>query len=150
MLTTLIWIALGILIFIRQFQPHQLTSRTLILAPAALGFVGLHGLNYLDSVGAAAFFAVNAAVAVAFGVWRGYTFRVWSQKGGTWLQGTMTTLLLWVAAVAVRAVLMGVGYAAGLSNAGAGLQLALLLGITFAVQNAVLWMRSTVRPFALA
>lgn len=150
MFTALIWIAVAILVFVRQFQPHPLQSRFLVIGPAILAFVGLQGLTYLDSVEAAAFFSLNAAVAVAFGVWRGYTFRVWAQNGEPWLQGTLATLMLWIAAVAVRVVLMGVGHAAGLSAAGTVAQLSLLLGITFAAQNAVIWLRTTYRPAALA
>jgi hypothetical protein len=150
MFTALVWIAVAILVFVRQFQPHPLKSRFLVIGPAILAFFGLQGLTHLDSVEAAAFFALNTAVAVIFGIWRGYTFRVWAQNGEPWLQGTFAKLTLWVAAVAVRVVLMGVGHAAGLTSAGTVAQLALLLGITFAAQNAVIWIRTTYRPTALA
>lgn len=150
MVAALIWIAVALLIFVRQFQPQPLRSRALLLGPAVLGFVGLQGLAHLTTLEADAFFALNAAVAVAFGVWRGTTFRVWKQNARPWLQGTLWTLVLWVVSIAVRVALMGVGRAAGLTNAGALAQLALLLAITFAAQNAVLWMRATDRTFALA
>ena len=92
MVAALIWIAVALLIFVRQFQPQPLRRRALLLlGPAVLGFVGLQGLAHLTTLEADAFFALNAAVAVAFGVWRGTTFRVWKQnargRSGPWCSG---------------------------------------------------------------
>lgn len=62
--------------------------------------------------------AVEAACAVAFGVLRASTVRVWRDETGVpWSRGTGWTLLGWLASAAARVALFGAGHALGLASA---------------------------------
>jgi hypothetical protein len=150
MVTTLLFVAAGIYFVIRQFQPHALNSRTLVMMPLIFGFLGLRGLGQVQGLDAIALLSVNAVAAVALGAWRGQTFRLWTQGGQPWVQGTLATLGLWVASFALRIGLMAVGHLAGISTAASGAELMLLLSITFGAQNAIIWMRTMDRTAILA
>jgi len=144
MASTVIWIAVAALLFIRQFQPHPARGNLLLFAPLILVFLGIRGLTD-GGIAEIAFLAVNAAVAVGFGIWRGQSFRVWTQGSEIWMQGTLVTLGLWGVSIAVRIGLMATGHLLGISTANTMPELLILLGITFGAQNAVLWMRGTSR-----
>jgi hypothetical protein len=143
MVSVLIWVAVAVFMFVRQFQPHPLNERRLMILPLALVVLGARGMSGVDSFATVSFFALNAVMAVGFGIWRGLSFRVWAQGNGPWAQGTLVTLVLWIVSVVMRLVLAGAGHVAGISMGSATAELSVLLGITFAAQNLVIWTRST-------
>jgi hypothetical protein len=164
----LAWIVIGIALFgfgiYRQFVRRPVEPTRLLLVPVALGAYGLVQLAKEPTDAASlAWLALDLAVAVALGVWRGRTMRVWRADGGAageaedadggaarsaaeapsstaMSQGTRLTAIGWGASIAIRVLVGFAGATLGMATGLGGLLLA--VGATFAAQNAVLVLRS--------
>jgi hypothetical protein len=89
-----------------------------------------------------AFLAVNLAVGLAAGVWRGTTFRIWIDAGVTMTRGTAVTLVAWGVLIAIRLPFAFVSHAARYPQGLVIGELLLALAVTFAAQNVVIWLRA--------
>src|SRR5579859_5988975 len=100
----LIGLAIAALVIVRQFSARRVASVWMIAVPFGLAAFGATGLGNLDTTGLV-LVALNTSLAVALGVMRGTTFRIWSGASGEALmQGTRLTVLLWAATIGVRVV----------------------------------------------
>jgi hypothetical protein len=139
----LIGAALILFFIIRQFSTRPVLSLWNVAAPAALLYFGLQGLGNLDS-SAWLLVGFSISLAIALGVARGLTFRVWTNdQGRALMRGGAWTLVLWIAPVAVKAALtfaevqFGFGVAANSSAA------SLLPGaVTIGAQVLVVYLRA--------
>lgn len=141
--TIILWIAAAAYIVFQQFQPRPMNARLLVAIPLVLAFWGLRSVGQLGDLESTLFFALNAAVVVALGMWRGSSVRVWTEAGQAFQQGTLTTLGLWVVSIVVRLALVAAGHLVGTSLAESMGELPLLLALTLGAQNLVIWMRAT-------
>jgi len=90
-----------------------------------------------------ALLVASIAVSILAGLWRGTTFRVWMEAGVVMTKGTAITLIAWGVLIAIR---LPIAYASHAANYPQGLvigELLLALAVTFAAQNAVIWVRSS-------
>lgn len=136
----------GLIAFVlyREMSEHQLRLPRLVLAPAILGLFALQqlGRQHLNlGPATVAFLAANVNIGAAAGVWRGTTFRIWSQAGSVRTKGTTVTLVSWGVLIAVRLPFLAVSHVAKMSEGVVIGELLLALAATFAAQNVVLWLR---------
>jgi hypothetical protein len=96
--------ALLVLTVYRQMRTQPIQPRPLIVPPAILVVFGFYTIQGHPPNSAAAGVALgsSAITALAFGVARGVTTTIWLDHGGAMRKGTTTTLMLWIAAIAVR------------------------------------------------
>src|SRR5215471_11463113 len=95
----LIWAAAAVGVIGRQFLPRAVNPLWLLGAPLVVGYFGVEAVLKTppETALATALFAANLAAAVALGLARGASSRVWRAADGTWMQrGTLLTLGLWV------------------------------------------------------
>jgi hypothetical protein len=139
--------ALVVWVLTRQLQARPVVARKLFVLPLVLVVVGIASLNSATSKGGvhftstdATWLAIDLAVTMIFGVFRGSSIRLYAQDGVLWRKGTWVTLVGWVLSLAVRG---GIGVLA--SDHGAKLvassALALSFGVSLAVQGAVVYLR---------
>ena len=141
-----IYVALIGFILFRQMSRVQLNPRRLIILPAVMAVFAIQQLSRqtltLD-IGTVALLLASLAVSLLAGIWRGTTFRVWSESGVVMTQGTKITLVAWGVLILIRIPFAAATHA---SNFAQGLvigELLLALAVTFAAQNAVIWLRAT-------
>jgi hypothetical protein len=138
-------VALLVLIIYRQMSTQLIQPRQLIVPPAILGIFGLYTIQGHPPNSAAAGVALGASVitALAFGVARGLTTRIWSDHGVAMRKGTTATLALWIAAIAVRIAIGLVARHTGVPYNLTVSEIPLFLGFTLAAQNVVIWLRGS-------
>ena len=140
-----IYLALIVFILYRQMSARALRAGRLMLLPAALGLFGLQQLARqslaMDADGVA-LLGVGLVIGMAAGLWRGTTFRVWSDAGQVMVKGTALTLLTWAVLIAIRLPFAFLGHVANHPQGFVIGELLLSLAITFAAQNAVIWARA--------
>ncbi|MFJ8001939.1 DUF1453 domain-containing protein [Streptomyces sp. NPDC096310] len=119
------------LVVARQARPRRVATggRGVFLVPAVLVLLALRQPGPLDADDRALSLVLLGAelvVGVAMGVGWARTSRLWAGQDGTvWSKGTRATLLVWVAGIAVRLGLMGVGALLGIHQGSGALILAL-------------------------
>jgi hypothetical protein len=136
----LIWVAAAIVVVGRQFLPRTVNPLWLLGTPLVMGYFGVQAVLKTppETALATALFAANLAAAVALGLARGASSRLWRAADGTWMQrGTLLTLGLWVLSVAVRVGLGLAGHLEAELNT-----VVLFLAVTFGAQNLVVWLRT--------
>jgi len=138
-----IGLAVAALVVVRQFSPRRVASVGTVLVPLGLVAFGASSIGQLDSLGLVVL-AVNTLLALALGVLRGRTLRIWSgARGEALMQGTRLTLLLWVATLGVRVAASVVEQQVGLSLPASDVSALLVpVAATFAAQNIVAYLRS--------
>lgn len=128
----------------RQFASQQVSRRTLLLIPALLAFgtfqtLGKATLAPVDFI----LLAVNAAIGLGMGLWRGQTYRVWTaEDGSTWQRGTLLTAVNWLVLIGIRLGYGAVAHFAGVANSQMIGEMLASLFVTFAAQSLVIWLRS--------
>jgi len=143
---TLAWILLGIALvglgIYRQFVRRAIEPARLLVVPLVLAAYGLVQLaKEHTSALSLAWLALDVALAVALGVWRARTMRVWrASEGIAMAQGTTLTAIGWGTSVACRIATAVAGAALGVP-VGLGAML-LAVGATFGAQNAVVIARA--------
>jgi hypothetical protein len=132
------------LVIVRQFQNRPLRAPLLLGAPVGLLILGLRPLSSLHrSASLDALLVVNVAFALALGVWRGLSFRVWAAPDGERRrQGTRLTFVLWVASILARGGLTVMGRVAGAGKGASYQELPFMLGATLLAQAAVILWRA--------
>ena len=151
--TVVIGAALVLFIIYRQLMTRPVEARQLVVLPLFLAVLGLINLNKEPLATSAAVTALVASLAsaVAFGLARGVSMRVWQDAGSVLRQGAPLTLALWIIAIALRIGIGALAHRAGVAQSVTFGELPLFLGVTLAAQNLVIWMRAQaigVSPFA--
>jgi hypothetical protein len=129
----------------RQMHEHRVARETLVKIPLIFIGVGLlfGGVGHVHGPAATAAMLGGIAVSVLFGVARGAAMPVWQDAEGHWMtRGNRLTLTLWVALVAFKFALGGLGSVTGWFPAETATEVFLVLGLSFAVQNAIIARRS--------
>ena len=134
-----IYAAVIVYVIIRQFTPNQLRPRRLLVIPLLLSVYGLGQVARTPPDNALAFglLAANAASAVVLGALRALSVRVWSDQGQALWQGTLTTFVLWLVAIAFK-----VGLAMATHQRSGYQDILFFVGLTFAVQNLIILARA--------
>jgi hypothetical protein len=140
-----IYVALIAFVLYRQMTRQQLRARRLVLLPVILVIFGvqqLAGQHLSISLGSVTYLVINGLVGLALGVWRGTTFRLWTEEAVVMVRGTFLTLLSWGALIAVRVIFAIATHATKYGQGVVIGELLVALAITFAAQNAVIWLRA--------
>jgi hypothetical protein len=141
-----IYVALIGFVLYRQMSRLPLNPRRLVLLPVLIAVFALQQLSRHPlpfDLGMVALLVASIAVSILAGLWRGTTFRVWMEAGVVMTKGTAITLIAWGVLIAIR---LPIAYASHAANYPQGLvigELLLALAVTFAAQNAVIWVRSS-------
>ncbi|MFC5825426.1 hypothetical protein [Nonomuraea insulae] len=121
----------------RQMRTRQTEGMGNLITAAAMVVLGLASGGLFDTGHLAlsvTLFAVEVVAAVALGVWRARTVRVWLDGSGVaWSKATGWTLLAWLASMATRVALYFAGAALGLTAATSSVLL--FLGLTIGIQS---------------
>jgi hypothetical protein len=129
----------------RQMHEHFVTKEGLIKLPVIFAIVGactVTSQNIPANAAAVIYIALSLGLSIALGIWRGAVIPIWLNKAGEMVsRGNKTTLSLWVALVAAKFAMGTVASVTGwVQGAGAG-EVFLFLGLSFMVQNFVVWNR---------
>jgi hypothetical protein len=147
-LSPLLLVAVAVFVIVRQLAPQAIRPRSLLVVPLVAGYLGFQGLTGAPPAGVLAIglLAVNLVLAVGLGALRGATMRVWQSASGAWMsQGTLVTLGLWLALIAVRLAM------AVLDRGALPLQeIGLVVAATFGAQNLIVWLRTQSGAAAVA
>jgi hypothetical protein len=138
LISLLILIAVVFVVY-RQMQTRPTAKRGILYTAAAMIIVGIASGGAIDprhlalSLGLV---LVEAVIAVALGVWRATTVRVWLDDSGvSWSRATAWTMLVWLASVAIRVGMYFAGGALGLDLSTGGILL--FIGLTIGAQSYV-------------
>lgn len=116
-LNGLIVLAVVVLVIVRRFTRRRVDERRLLVIPLVIGAIGIGQGNVIDAHHAGlstGLLAVEIVAALLLGLGLGATMRVWREADGSlWSRGTWATFGVFVASIAVRGGLYGLGYAAG-------------------------------------
>lgn len=139
-----IYVALITFVLYRQMSSVPLRGARLILLPAALGVFGLQQLlrRPFADVMSSVLLVVGLVIGVAAGLWRGRTFRIWSDDARVMVKGTRMTLVTWAVLILARIPFAFLANAAASPQGFVVGELLLALAVTFAAQNAVIWARA--------
>ncbi|MDL4775126.1 MULTISPECIES: hypothetical protein [Thermomonosporaceae] len=142
--SVLLAIAVLALVLYRQLRTRRLDEGRLYVLPVFLGVVGLFQGSLVDKVHPAlsiGLLAVEAVAALALGGLRAVTVRIWrDERGVLWKRGNGWTAGAWLLSIAVRAGMIGAGYAAGIVPGAGGVLL--FLGLTLLAQNLLVGWRA--------
>lgn len=140
-----LYVALIAFVLYRQMTAQPLRPQRLVVLPLLLGAFAiqqLSGQHLSGSLGTVAYLGVNIVAGIVLGIWRGTTFQIWSEAGTLMMRGTRVTLVAWGVLIVIR---VGFALATHAIRYGQGVvigELLLALAVTFAAQNAVIWMRA--------
>lgn len=141
-----IYVALIVFVLYRQMSALPLNPRRLVLLPAIVAVFAVQQLSSqtltLD-LGTVVFLGVSLAVSILAGIWRGTTFRMWTHAGVVMTKGTAMTLIAWGVLIAIRIPFALASHAARYPQGLIIGELLLALALTFAAQNAVIWIRAS-------
>jgi hypothetical protein len=147
-LNGLIVLAVVGLVVARRFTRRRVDERRLLVIPLVLGGIGIAQGGAADprhfalSVG---LLAAEIVAALLLGLGLGATMHLWREVDGSlWSQGTWATFGVFLASIAVRGGLFGLGYAAGV-RPGSGTVL-ISVAAWLLAQNALLSWRSRDLP----
>jgi hypothetical protein len=147
-LNALIVLAVVVLVVVRRFTRRRLDERRLLILPLVIGGIGIAQGGVIDTrhtALSAGLLAVEIVAALLLGLGLGATMHVWREADGSlWSRGTGVTFGVFLASIAVRIGLLGVGYAAGV-KAGSGTVL-ISVAAWLLAQNAVTSWRSRRLP----
>jgi hypothetical protein len=147
-LNALIIAAVVALMIFRRFRSRRLDERKVLVVPVVIGIIGVAQGSTVDAhhvALSAGLLVAEIVAALLLGAGLGATMRVWREPDGSqWSRGTWATFGVFVASVAVRGGLFGLGYAAGV-RPGSG-TLLISVAAWLLAQNAVLAWRCRELP----
>lgn len=144
LLRTLLIAGLVALAVWRQFRERAVTPRNLFVLPAAVALLGSWEIarGPAPSLMEGAILALNLAVAIGLGLWRGASMRVWRGSAGeARAKGGWPTLARWGATLLARLALDG-GVALLALGVSPLFGLPLVAAATLGAQNLVVWRRA--------
>lgn len=138
-------VAVAVLVITRQTRPQRIDhARRWWLVPAVLVFFSLRDPGVIDArhhTEAVVLLAAELLVGVAIGVGWAWTTRIWADPDGSvWGKSTKASLGVWIAGIAVRLGLFGLGAALGVHQGTPALLLA--LAATLLVRAGILKFRA--------
>jgi hypothetical protein len=137
--------ALVVFAIYRQFATGAVSVKSLVVMPALIAVGASQSFGHpgpdLSPV-SLGFLVLNAVVGIAFGLWRGQTFAVWSVGGVAMRRGTWMTLWNWLGLVGFRVLAAVAAGFAGVASSQMTGDMLVSLFLTFAAQNLVIWMRA--------
>jgi len=146
MVNVVIYVGLIGFILYRQMSRLPLNPRRLVLLPVVIAVFAVQQLSRQSirfDLGTVAFLGVSLAVSILAGMWRGTTFRMWTEAGVVMIKGTAVTLVAWGVLIVIRLPFAFASHAARYPQGLVVGELLLALAVTFAAQNAVIWLRSS-------
>ncbi|MEV6424350.1 DUF1453 domain-containing protein [Streptomyces sp. NPDC051662] len=148
LLNVLVAVAVVALIAARQLKPQRVTAdghRWLVL-PVILVVVALREPGLLDSRElslSALLLGAELVVGLLMGAGWARTSRIWTERDGSvWSRGTKATAGVWVAGIALRLGLMGLGALIGVHQGSGALLLALAASVLVRRGMLVWWARA--------
>ncbi|MEK8072849.1 hypothetical protein [Rhodococcoides navarretei] len=94
-------------LLVRRMTGQLMEARRLLIIPAILALVGLTTLDStVLSPMAIGFLLLGCVVGIVLGVIRGYTVRITERDGMVWMRYSVASIGLWIAAIAVRILLI--------------------------------------------
>jgi len=139
----LIGLALLVFFIARQFTTRPVLNWLNLVAPAALLYFGIQGIDRLDSTGWL-MLGLGLSLGIGLGAVRGTSYRVWVNGQGQMLMcGGALTLALWVVTIGVKVLLTVVEIHFGLGAITGLPAISLLPGAaTLAAQVLVVYLRA--------
>lgn len=137
----------------RRMIGQLLEIKSLLVLPVVLTGIGVSDVAHLHHVDGAsvAVLAASVAISVGLGLVRGRTVHLGVRGGALWMRYRVSSVLLWVLNIVLKAALLPVEHAASphaASAAGHGLLLAIGLGIL--AESAVVLVRAMQTDTAVA
>jgi hypothetical protein len=131
---------LVVFIIVRRFAGQPVASKSSIL-PVGITVWGLIQMRG-SHLGAAdmAFLAIEVLVAIGVGLARGATIQLYTRAGQLWQRYRWTTLVVWLAAIAVRIGLAIGGHLMGVHVVNQSLMF--VLGLSFIAEGALVAWRA--------
>jgi FtsH-binding integral membrane protein len=131
-------------LLVRRMTGQLMEARRMLVLPAILAVAGLASLNSTAlSATAIGFLLLGCVVGAVFGVVRGYTVRIAERDGAAWMRYSFASVGLWVAAIAVRLLLMPVENVVDPAAASvAGQATMLSVGVGFLAESVVVLYRA--------
>ncbi|MEV6864221.1 hypothetical protein AB0M44_24840 [Streptosporangium subroseum] len=141
-----------VFVLYRQMKTRIATGYGLRYTAIAMIAIGLLSGGLVDPHNLAlsvTLLVVEAALAVAFGIVRAATVRVWRDETGVpWSRATGWTLVGWLASLATRFALLGTGPLLGLDLAFTPTALLVFVGLTIGAQSLFVARRAHALPLA--
>ncbi|GAA2336699.1 hypothetical protein [Dactylosporangium salmoneum] len=155
--TALIVVAVIVLLMIRRYVGEPLEARRLVTPPLILIVLGGLALSKVDfsaaghhAVTDGVVLGVSALLAVLGGIVRGLTVKVFVQNGHVWYRYTLLTIAIWAGLIVLRLGQSLAGHALGADSDVLSAGLALVAGLSFLGEAAIVGRRAiaTGAPFA--
>jgi hypothetical protein len=138
-------IALAVIVFFiaRQFTTRPVLNWLNVIAPAALLYFGVQGIDRLDSTGWLVL-GLGLSLGIGLGALRGTSYRVWvNPQGQLFMRGGGLTLALWAVTIGVKVLLTVLEIQFGLGALTGLPAMSLLPGAaTLAAQMLVVYLRA--------
>jgi hypothetical protein len=149
LLNVLLIAAVVIYVIVRRFAGQPLTARTMVI-PLALTAIGGYQLvqHHLTAVDIAVI-AAELVLGLAVGAVRGTTIKIYERGGHLWQRYQLTTLAVWIVAIALRIGIAFGGHAVG-ADVASGSSIMLMVGASLIAESGVVGLRAarTGVPFA--
>lgn len=131
-------------LLVRRMTGQLMEARRMLVLPTILAVAGLASLNSTAlSATAIGFLLLGCVVGAVFGVVRGYTVRIAERDGAAWMRYSFASVGLWVAAIAVRLLLVPVENVVDPAAASvAGQATMLAVGVGFLAESVVVLYRA--------
>ncbi|MBO1335778.1 DUF1453 domain-containing protein [Streptomyces sp. VRA16 Mangrove soil] len=143
--TALTIVVVVALVLVRQFRTERLAAdRKWWVLPVILGVVAVRNGSLTDphhTTGSVVLLAVGLLVSAGIGVGWAYTTRLWvDEQGDAWTKGTAATVGTWLAGIATRAGILGIGLAVGIHLGSSSLMLG--FAVSLLVRSGLLMLRA--------
>lgn len=139
-------IVLGVgYLFVRRLAGQRVELKSLLLMPVILTVIGAAEIKNLGSASAVAIglAAVGVLVSVLIGTVRGGTIGFGAREGHLWMRYRLSTILLWVVNIAVKAALIPLaGFVGGGASTLAEQSIMLAIGCGILAESGVVYLRS--------
>jgi hypothetical protein len=139
-------VAVVVLLVARQIRPQRIAGgdRRWFVVPAIMVILGLRQGHLVDphhTAVSGGLLAAELVVGLLMGVGWAFTSRVWTDPDGSvWSRGTKGTAGVWLAGMAARFGIMGLGALAGVHQSYGALLIT--LGVSFALRSVLLTHRA--------
>lgn len=95
-------IALIAYILIRRLAGQPAQGKKLLILPAIIMVIGIASLSHTWSPFAISFLVATTGVSFIIGILRGVSIKLFGKDGVVWMRYTATTVVLWVANIAIK------------------------------------------------
>lgn len=131
--------AVVVFVIARRFAGSPIGARSM-LVPIALTIYGISQIHGPVRASDIVLIAVELIISVAGGVVRGYTIKLYVHAGHLWQRYRVTTLLVWIAMIALRVGFAFAGHAEGARIAPGAAMIA--FGVSILVESLVVARRA--------